>query len=389
MSNYQKYINLTLKLAQKAKARTSPNPIVGAVLVKDNKIISTGYHRRAGLDHAEIVAIKKAGGNAKGYTLYINLEPCSSFGKTSPCVDAIVKSGIKNVVVAMLDPNLKHNGRGVEILRRNKIKVITGILEYEARLINQPFIKFITKKIPYITYKTGQSLDGKIATKSGDSKWVTSDYSRDYSHRIRDNFDAIMVGANTVLKDNPNLSLNKKIVHKKFYKVILDSELKIDIKARIFNDVQDFPVIIAVSKEVLIEKADKVNALYKRFNVADKGVQHPRGCWTPDGRLIIIGVDKAKDKLLNLKDLLRKLAKMEIASILVEGGGELAGSLFDKNLVDKVMFFISPKIVGGRDSVLSVQGVGIDKMCDAKILKNRKIKNFGEDFLVEGIINEY
>ncbi|MFH1187711.1 MAG: bifunctional diaminohydroxyphosphoribosylaminopyrimidine deaminase/5-amino-6-(5-phosphoribosylamino)uracil reductase RibD [bacterium] len=397
-STHQKYINLTLQLAQKAQGQTSPNPMVGAVLVKNNKIISTGCHKRAGEDHAEIVAIKKAKGKAKGATLYASLEPCSTFGKTPPCVDAIIKSGIKEVVVAMLDPNPRHKGRGVRILQKNNIKTTIGVLRKKAKSINQPFIKFTTKKLPYITYKTGQSLDGKIATKTGDSQWVTSSVSRDYSRKMRDNFDAIMVGMNTVLKDNPKLSLNKKIVHKKFYKIIIDTDFKINPKAKLFKDAKDFPVVIATSKEALIQQADKAAMMCEKFNIpysktlpltpsAGGGIRGKT--LSIRQNLIIIAVDKTKDKLLNLKDLLRKLAKMEITNILVEGGGQLAGSLFDQKLVDKVMFFIAPKIVGGKDAVLSVQGCGIDKMRDAKILKNIEIKKMGEDLLVEGVVNEY
>ncbi|MFH1564675.1 MAG: bifunctional diaminohydroxyphosphoribosylaminopyrimidine deaminase/5-amino-6-(5-phosphoribosylamino)uracil reductase RibD [bacterium] len=397
-STHQKYITLTLQLAQKAQGQTSPNPMVGAVLVKNNKIISTGYHRRAGEDHAEIAAIKKAKSKAKGATLYVNLEPCSTFGKTPPCTDAIIKSGIKEVVIAMLDPNPRHKGRGVRILQKNNIKVTTGVLRKKAKSINQPFIKFTTKKLPYITYKTGQSLDGRIATKTGDSKWVTSSASRDYSHKMRDNFDAIMVGMNTVLKDNPKLSLNKKIVHKKFYKIIIDTELKISPKANLFKDIKKFPVVIATSKEALVEQAGKAEMLCRKFNTSYSKTLPltPSAGGGTRGKtisacqnLIIIAVDKTKDKLLNLKDLLRKLAKMEMTNILVEGGGQLAGSLFDQKLVDKVMFFVAPKIVGGKDAVLSVQGDGIDKMQNAKILKNIEIKKIGEDLLVEGLVNEY
>ncbi|MBL7197276.1 MAG: bifunctional diaminohydroxyphosphoribosylaminopyrimidine deaminase/5-amino-6-(5-phosphoribosylamino)uracil reductase RibD [Candidatus Omnitrophica bacterium] len=365
----EKYMDLALRLSLQAKGLTSPNPLVGVVIVKNDNVVSTGFHKRAGLEHAEIVALRKAGKKTKGATLYVTLEPCSSFGRTPPCTKAIIQSGIKKVVVGMRDPNPKHCGKGIRILKSHGIDVISGALENHIRQINQPFIKYITKGMPYVTLKIAQSLDGKIATRTGDSKWITSFKSREFSHKIRNNFDAIMVGINTVLKDKPLLNPDKKIKEKKFYKIILDTHLKIKFSMHIFNNLSNFPVVIATCKESIIKKSKKIKSLVNEGS-------------------IILGIEK-KNGLLNIKDLLRKLAQLEITNVLVEGGGRVAGSLLDKNLIDYVLFFISPKIIGGNDSISSIQGKGVNKVRDAQVLKTRKIERFGEDLLIEGAVRLY
>lgn len=358
-----------LRLSLQAKGLTSPNPLVGAVVVKKDRIISKSFHKRAGLEHAEVIALKKAAKKAKGSVLYVTLEPCSTFGRTPPCTDAIIKSGIKKVVIGMRDPNPKHCGKGEKILIKNRIKVISGALEDRIKDMNQPFIKYITKNMPYVTLKLAQSLDGKIATKTGDSQWITSPESRKFSHKLRNNFDAIMVGINTVLKDNPFLNPEKKIEGKRFYKIILDTHLKILPSLRIFNNASDFPVIIATCKESLIKRAQKARALVK------KGA-------------IILGIEKDRG-ILNIKELLQNLSKLEITNILVEGGGRLAGSLLDKDLIDYVLFFISPKIIGGKESIASIYGEGIRKIKQAKALRGIKIERIGSDLLIQGALKKY
>lgn len=364
----EKYMGLALELSLKAKGLTSPNPLVGAVVVRNRKIISTGFHKRAGLEHAEVVALRKAGPRAKKATLYVTLEPCSSFGRTHPCTEAIIKSGVKKVIVGMVDPNPKHRGRGLKILKNHNIDVISGVLEKSIRKINQPFVKYIARAIPYVTLKIAQSLDGKIATKTGDSKWISSIASRKFAHKIRDDFDAIMVGINTVLKDNPLLNTQKK-KGKKFYKIILDTNLKVKSSMRIFSDSSRFPVIIVTSKESLINNNRKIRTLINSGS-------------------IILGVDK-KEGLLDLKDLLKKLAQLEITNVLVEGGGRVAGSFFDENLVDCVLIFISPKIIGGKESVSGIQGKGVNKLVDSRKIKEVNLRQFNRDLLIEGIIQEY
>ena len=355
------FMRAAMKLALKARGMTSPNPLVGALVVKNGRIISAGFHRKAGFAHAEIVALDKAGCEAKGAVLYVTLEPCAHFGKTPPCVDRIITSGIKEVVVGMIDPNPLNNGKGLNILRSRGIKVTSGILEEELKKINEPFIKFITRGLPYITVKTAQSLDGKIACAGGDSKWITSDRSRALAHRLRAGYDAVMVGVNTVLRDNPKL--DAWFSKKQPAKVIIDSRLSVHPEANVFcSDGQ--AIIVTLSSAPGQETANRA-AL--------------------SAKAMILQV-KEKSGQINLKDALKKLARMGIINILVEGGGTLNGSLFDEGLVDKVMFFISPKIIGGKDATSPVMGKGIARMDKAIKLKGISLKRIGEDFLIEGYI---
>lgn len=351
------FMNIAKKLALKAKGRTSPNPVVGALLVKNGCIVGRGYHEKAGFAHAEIIALSEAAGSAKGSTLYVTMEPCAHFGRTPPCVDKIIKSGIKEVIVGMIDPNPLNNGKGIEILKQHKIKVSVGILENELKKINEVFIKYITKKIPFVTVKAAQSLDGRVATRTGSSKWITSDAARNYAHRLRGNYDAIMVGVNTVLRDNPRL--DAWFSERQPVKVIIDSQLSTPVNANIFSKGKAIIVTLPVktgqeteNKKLLAQKAVILEA-------------------------------KEKDGQINLKDMLKKLARLEISSVLVEGGGTLNGSLFDEGLVDNILFFISPKIIGGKDAVSSVMGRGISRVDKAVRLKDVNFKRIGEDFLIE------
>jgi len=357
----EKYMRLALKLSLKAKGKTSPNPIVGAVVVKNSRVIATGYHKRSGGAHAEAIALDNAGKNARGATLYVTLEPCTHYGKTPPCVDKIIKSGIKEVVVGIIDPNPLNNGKGLGILKQHKIKVSTGILEDEIRSVNEVFIKYITKRMPFITVKIAQSLDGKIASRTGDSKWITSDKSRSFAHRMRAGYDAIMVGINTVLRDNPRL--DPWFFKKPMVKIIVDSQLSIPQDAFVFTE--NSKVILATLASLPGQETQNRKLLEKKASILEV---------------------REKVGQVNLKDLFKKLAAMEITNILVEGGGTLIGSLFDEGLVDKVMFFISPKIIGGKDSISSVMGQGISRVDKALKLRNIKFRRSGEDFLVEGYV---
>ncbi len=358
MDKHEYYMRLAMKLALKARYKTSPNPLVGALVVKNNKVVGRGYHKKAGLAHAEIVALDQAQKKARGGSLYVTLEPCSHFGRTPPCVNRIIKSGVKEVFIGMLDPNPLNNGKGAKILREKGVKVSVGFLENELRQINKIFIKYITKKIPYIVVKSAQSLDGKIASKSGDSKWITCDKSRIYAHKLRGNFDAIMVGINTVLRDNPKLDAWFSVKHP--IKIIVDSQLSTPADADIF----------AQGKTIIV-------------TLATKSGQETENRKALAAKATILEV-KEKDGQINLKDMLKKLAALEITNILVEGGGTLNGALFDEGLVDKVLFFISPKIIGGKDAISSVMGKGVSRVDRALKLKNVKIKRTGEDYLLEG-----
>lgn len=352
-------MDLAMRLAKKAKGMTAPNPIVGALVVKGTKIIGRGYHRRAGFAHAEVTALDEAGKFAKGATLYVTLEPCAHFGRTPPCVERIIKSGIKEVIVGMVDPNPLNNGTGIEILKERKIKVKVGFLEDSLRKMNEVFIKYITKKIPFVTVKVAQSLDGKIATKTGNSKWITSDKSRAYAHRIRKQYDAIMVGVNTILRDNPRLeawfSRSQPI------KIVVDSHLSTPQHANIFSGSSQ--VIIATLPTRPGQETENRKVLAQKAKILEV---------------------KEKEGQINLKDMLKKLAQLEITNILVEGGGNLIGSLFDEELVDRVLFFISPKIIGGKEAISSVMGKGIMRIDKAIKLKYIQLRRIGEDLLVEG-----
>ncbi|MDD5730934.1 MAG: bifunctional diaminohydroxyphosphoribosylaminopyrimidine deaminase/5-amino-6-(5-phosphoribosylamino)uracil reductase RibD [Candidatus Omnitrophica bacterium] len=359
--NHEYYMNLAAKLALKAKGKTSPNPMVGAVVVKNNKVIGQGYHEKAGFPHAEVIALDEAGKDARGATLYVTLEPCTHFGRTPPCVDRIIRSGVKEVVIGMIDPNPLNNGKGVEVLKKYKIKTVYPVLEDKLKKMNAVFIKYISKKMPYVTVKVAQSLDGKIATKTGDSKWITSDKSRVFSHRLRQYYDAIVVGVNTVLRDNPKL--NAWFAKKQPFKVIIDSQLSTPQEANIFSE----------NSKVFI------------FTLPSQAGQVTQNREGLSRKAKIVEV-KEKVGQVNLKDMLEKLAKMQVTSVLVEGGGTLIGSLFDDGLVDKVLFFISPKVIGGKEAISSVMGRGISRIDKAIKLKEVKLRRIGEDFLIEGLV---
>lgn len=359
--NHEYFMNLAMKLALKARGKTSPNPMVGALVVRNSRIIGRGYHERPGLAHAEIIALDEAGKKSKGAVLYVTLEPCTHFGKTPPCVDRIIQSGVKEVIVGMLDPNPLNNGRGINILKQHKVKVKVGFLEDELKKMNAVFIKYITKRKPFVTVKVAQSLDGKIATRAGDSKWITSDKSRAFAHRIRQNYDAVMVGVNTILRDNPGL--NAWALKKNLIKIIVDSHLSVPEDAAIFS----------------------ANAVVIIVTLAARAGQETENRKTLSLKARILEV-KEKAGEVNLKDMMKKLAQMGITNILVEGGGTLIGSLFDEGLVDRILFFISPKIIGGKEAISSVMGRGISRIDSAIKVESMRARRMGGDFLIEGYI---
>lgn len=355
------FMGLAMKLALKARGRTSPNPMVGALVVKNGAIVGKGYHRKAGLAHAEIIAMEEAGKKSKGAALYVTLEPCVHFGKTPPCVDKIIKNGIREVIIGMLDPNPINNGRGVNILKQHKIRVKVGFMENELRKMNEVFIKYISRGVPFLTVKLAQSLDGKIATRKGNSKWITSDKSRTYAHRMRQDYDAIMVGVNTVIRDNPRLDPWFSKRHPA--KVVVDSQLSTPENANVFSG--NARVFIITLPTQPGQETENRKSLSKRAKILEV---------------------KEKAGQINLKDMLRKLAQLGITNILVEGGGTLVGSLFDERLVDKVLFFISPKIIGGKEAIGSVMGQGVPTVDKSFKLREVKLRKIGEDFLFEGYV---
>ena len=351
------YMEMALKLSLKAKGKTSPNPLVGAIVVKAGKIIGRGFHAQAGLAHAEIIALDEAAKLAKGATLYVTLEPCAHTGRTPPCINRIIGSGIKEVVVGMIDPNPLNNGKGIMLLKQSNIKVRVGVLAERLKKINESFIKYVTSRIPFITVKVAESLDGRIATRTGDSKWITSDKSRAFAHRMRKDYDAIMVGVNTVLRDNP--SLNAWFSQKKLIKIIVDSNLSIAENSNIFAG--DSQVIIITLPSRPGQETENRKSLATKARILEV---------------------KEKAGQINLRDALKKLARLQISNIIVEGGGTLIGSLFDERLVDRILFFISPKIIGGKDAVSSVMGNGVKRIDQAIKLRDLKIRRFGEELLI-------
>ena len=360
MNRDEFFMRQAIALALKAKGRTFPNPLVGALVVKHNRIIGSGYHRRAGGPHAEIFALRQAGTQARGAALYVTLEPCFHFGRTPPCVDAIVHSGVREVVIGMRDPNSPTNGKSIRLLRKNKIRVKVGFFAAELSALNAPFIKRVTKHMPFVTVKVGQSLDGKIATRLGESQWITGEPARRHARSLRSLYDAIMVGAGAALKDNPVLNQLPAQRTPRFFKIIVDTELRMPARSRILSKESVGTVIIAVSRTISRRKI-------RPF--VQKGA-----------RVIFC---KSQQGKIDMKDLLRQLARLEITNILVEGGGSLIGSLFDARVVDRIAFFVAPKIIGGSRATTSVAGTGVGRVNKAIRLFDVRAQKIGEDFFIE------
>lgn len=359
MKSDRDYMNRALQLAMKGKGKTSPNPLVGAVIVKKNRIIAEGWHKRAGGDHAEIMALKNAGARAKGAALYVTLEPCHHFGRTPPCVDAVKNSGIKKVVIGMKDPNPLTNGKSISQLRRAGIKVKVGVLAKELKEINEVFLKYIRSKRPFVAAKTAQTLDGKIAAANGHSQWITSKAARDYARRARDEFDAILVGTNTVIRDNPRL----QGVHKRLKKIVVDTQLRTPARARLFHHTPADDCFLATSR-----KAPKRKVEYFR----KRGV-HVLACPLRRGKV-------------DLNWLLKNLAKREITSILIEGGANVIGSALQQKLVDKMYIYIAPKFIGDQSALSSVFGLKVNNVNKAIRLKDINLKHIGTDILLSGYV---
>jgi diaminohydroxyphosphoribosylaminopyrimidine deaminase/5-amino-6-(5-phosphoribosylamino)uracil reductase len=360
--SHELFMKRALELASKARGRTSPNPLVGAVIVKKGRIIAEGYHRKAGTAHAEIVALKKAGDNARGATLYLSLEPCCHTDKrTPPCTGSIIHSGIKKVVVAMIDPNPRVSGMGLKELRKAGIKTEKGLLENEARKLNEPFIKYIRTNIPFVVLKIAQSLDGKIATSKGESKWITGEVSRRRVHKLRNDLDAVLVGSGTVLKDNPSLDCRIRGGINP-YRVIVDSTLRIPMKAKVLQ-YDDGKTIIATTSKAPKKRIDLIHKLGHRVFI----IRNNRG-------------------MADLKSLMIELGKVGITSVMIEGGASLSASALQGNVIDKIMLFCAPKIIGGTDSIPSVGGNSPAFLKNALRVKDLQVTKSGEDLLLEGYI---
>jgi len=364
LSYDEKYMRLAMQLAGNAIGRTSPNPLVGAVIVKDNRVVGCGWHRKAGTPHAEVHALNQAGELAQGADVYVTLEPCAHYGKTPPCAKALVEAKVKNVYGGLLDVNPKVAGKGFKILEDAGIHVEYGFLQDELRKQNEVFFKWIEHKKPFIVLKAAMTLDGKIATATGQSKWITNETSRAYGYKLRDIYDGIMVGINTVIEDNPMLTARVD-GGKNPIRIVVDSSLKIDINANVVQD-KSAKTIVATT-----DKADKDKILKLQAQDVD-----------------VIVVDKDENDKVDIEKLLDILGQQNICSILVEGGATLSGSFVARKLVDKVYFFIAPKIVGGKEAKTPVAGTGILNLQEALALKDIQIEKLEEDILIIGRVDK-
>ena len=367
-------MRLALRLARRGVGRTSPNPMVGAVVVNGGRVVGQGYHRRAGGPHAEVIALRAAGARARGATMFVTLEPCDHHGRTPPCCEALIQSRLRRVVIGARDPNPITNGRGLTRLRRAGIGVTCGVLEREARSLNGPFEKTMTQRLPFVVAKIGQSLDGKIATSSGASRWVTSPAARRIGHRLRREADALLVGVNTILRDDPLLTVRTVPVHRGHpLKVILDSRLRTPLTARCLSPRSPAPTLIATTRR---------DAAARR-RLTEEGWVRRRQALERRGAEIVVLPPSARGRV-PLRSLCRKLAQRGIQSLLIEGGGEVLASAFAERLVDRVVWCISPLLIGGRDAPGSIGGRGIRHLGQAIRLAEVKVRRAGPDLCVEG-----
>ncbi|MCK5851699.1 bifunctional diaminohydroxyphosphoribosylaminopyrimidine deaminase/5-amino-6-(5-phosphoribosylamino)uracil reductase RibD [bacterium] len=364
MTENQIYICLkrAIKLAVKGKYSCSPNPMVGAVIIADGKIVGEGFHKRAGEPHAEINAINDAKDKTKNATLFVTLEPCCTHGRTPPCTEAIIKAGIKRVVIGTIDPNPLHAGKALDILQNAGIEVEL-INDPECEKLNENFNYFISTGLPFIHAKWAMTLDGKIATRTGNSKWISCDESRKLVHKLRAECDAIMTGSGTVLKDDPQLNVRLEGKWRQPIKVIIDSKCQTPLKAKILKS--GAKTIIACGKNASLEKIRELE------NAGAK----------------IIKISTGANNKIILPELFKKLAAENISSVFVEGGGSLLGAMFDNKLVNKATVFIAPKIIGGIESLSPVGGIGIGNINDSIELDDLHLKHIGCDIMLQSNIS--
>ncbi len=360
------YMKQALELAWKGIGFVNPNPMVGAVIVKNGRVIGRGWHEYYGGPHAEINAIKDAKGNTENATIYVNMEPCSHYGKTPPCFLEIIRNKFSRVVIGCMDPNPLVAGQGIELIRNAGIEVESGIMEKEVKELNEVFFKFISTRMPFVVMKTAMSLDGKIATRTGDSKWISGEKSRKRVHELRNQYSGIMLGINTVIKDDPVLNIRTINGNTKNpIRIVVDSKARISLKAKIINSPEIAQTIIAVTAKAPDEKLSQLR---------EKGI-----------RVIVCPEQNIR---VNLRFLMQELAKQNIDSILLEGGGTLNFEAMHQGIVDKVIVFIAPKIIGGAEAITPVEGMGISRLGNAIELENLKTIQSGQDIMVEGYLKK-
>lgn len=345
------YMKLALQIAKSTRGQTSPNPIVGSVVVKDGQIVGIGAHLKAGEGHAEVQALKMAGEKARGATIYVTLEPCSHYGKTPPCADLIIERGIKRAVIATTDPNPKVAGNGIQKLKDAGIEVVVGVCREEADKMNAVFFHYIKTKRPYVTLKTAMTLDGKIATKTGESKWITSGEAREDAHYYRHVNDAILVGVGTVIADDPSLTTRLPLGGKQPIRIVLDRHLRTPLKAKLVQD-QLAPTWIITTEHASEEK---------EYQLRENGVRVIR---LPD---------------FSLSSVLNVLGEQKITSLFVEGGAEISGSFLKEQLVHQWIIYVAPKAFGGRAAPSAVAGEGIAKVKEAFLFEWEEVTRIGPD----------
>ncbi len=357
-----------LILAARANGMTSPNPMVGAVLVKNGRIISEGFHKKPGTPHAEVIAIEKAGSKAKGASLYVTLEPCCHVDKrTPPCVKAIINAEIEKVFIAMTDPNPKVFGQGIKELQKNGVEVATGLLEQKARRLNEAYIKYTTSGTPFVILKVAMTLDGKIADSEGNSRWITDEKARTIVHKMRSSVDAVMTGIGTVKADNPSLTVRHyKRDIKNPKRIVIDPGLESPLDYNIFNIP---PETIVVASKTILEKVGSALE-QKKDALIKKGVQ----------------VLEYEGEKVDLSSLMKKFGEMGICSLMIEGGSSLSASCLNSGIVDKVVFFIAPKILGGRHSIPAIGGTYSRSLNESLGIKDIKITRAGQDIMIVGYV---
>lgn len=356
------YLQMAYTLAEKAKGWASPNPYVGAVVVKRDVIVGYGYHEKPGQPHAEVLAFQRAGSLSHNSTAYITLEPCVHWGRTPPCVDIILRAKPKKVVISALDPNPLVFKKGIGKIKEAGIEVSLGLLEEKNRPLNETYLKYITRKIPFVVAKAAMSLDGKIATRTFSSQWISSPKTREYVHLLRGEFDALMIGINTLLQDDPQLTVrHPNWGRKRAARIILDSHLRFPPKAKILSTLDKGNIFVFTLPQ---SSKKKVETLRK------KGAE-------------VVPLPQSGSKI-DLKKVLLWLAKQQISSVLVEGGAHLLTSMLEEKLVDKILVAISPKLIGGKNAPSFFQGRGLNLIQDSLRLKKTNSFPIDEDIIVEG-----
>ncbi|HHP7235986.1 MAG TPA: bifunctional diaminohydroxyphosphoribosylaminopyrimidine deaminase/5-amino-6-(5-phosphoribosylamino)uracil reductase RibD [Desulfobacterales bacterium] len=364
--NDAEFMSHALDLARRGEGHVAPNPMVGAVVVKDGSIVGEGWHEAIGKPHAEINAMNAAGRKARDAELYVTLEPCNHAGRTPPCTEAILQAGIRRVVAAMRDPNPRVTGGGIDYLRQRGLAVEVGICEASARRLNEAFVKYITTGCPFVVVKCAATLDGRIATRSGDARWISGEASRQYVHRLRHALDAILVGIETVKADDPSLTTRiAGFAGKDPRRIILDTHLTISENARLLNLKSDAGTILVVGPSV---------STAARQRMLDAGAE-------------VLPV-RLSDGRIDLKSLMQRLGEKSITSVLIEGGGAVIGSALRAGIVDKLVLFYAPRMLGGDDGVPICRGSGAERVEDGIQLERIEVRRFGADVMIEGYIQK-